>query len=68
MTLAIRMLESIYRANGPVQNGTFSRRWDFRFGYYYEAKFVNFGALRVFNDDILLPGDQALSVYGAAMI
>jgi redox-sensitive bicupin YhaK (pirin superfamily) len=56
------MLESIYRANGPVQNGTFSRRWHFGSGYYYDAKFVNFGALRVFNNDTLSPGDQALSV------
>ena len=50
MTLSIRTPESIYRAQGPFQNGTFSGRWHFIFGKYYDAKFVNFAALRVFND------------------
>jgi redox-sensitive bicupin YhaK (pirin superfamily) len=56
MTLTIRLPESIYRAQGPIQNGTFSGRWHFSFGDYYDAKFVNFGALHVFNDDTLSPG------------
>jgi redox-sensitive bicupin YhaK (pirin superfamily) len=60
MTLAIRMLESIYGAYGFVQNGTFSRRWHFGSGYYYDPKFVNFGALRVFNDHTLSPGEGSL--------
>ena len=56
MTLTIRRPESIYRAQGYIQNGTFSGRWHFSFADYYDAKFVSFGALRVFNDDTLSPG------------
>ena len=56
MTLTIRTPESIYRAHGYIQNGTFSGRWHFSFADYYDAKFVSFGALRVFNDDTLSPG------------
>ena len=56
MTLTIRTPESIYRAQGLIQDGTFRGRWHFSFGDYYVERFVNFGTLRVFNDDTLSPG------------
>jgi hypothetical protein len=54
--------KALFKTGHLADAGTFS------FGDYYDAEFVSFGALRVFNDDTLSPGDQALSVYGAAMI
>jgi redox-sensitive bicupin YhaK (pirin superfamily) len=36
--------------------GWLKTRWHFSFGDYYDPKNVNFGALRVFNDDIILGG------------
>lgn len=56
MTLTIRTLESIYRAQGHIQNGTFSGCWNFSFADYYDPNFVNFAALCVFNDDTISPG------------
>ena len=56
MTLVIRTPESIYRAEGTIEKGTFHGRWHFSFGEYFDPKFVHFGTLRVFNDDTLSPG------------
>ena len=56
MTISIRRPESIYQAHGKIQNGTFHGRWHFSFDDYYDPNFVNFGPLRVFNDDTLSPG------------
>ena len=56
MTLAIRIPESIYRTEGTIEKGTFRGRWHFSFGDYFDPKFVNFGTLRVFNDDTLSRG------------
>jgi redox-sensitive bicupin YhaK (pirin superfamily) len=56
MTISIRRPESIHHARGNIQNGTFSGRWHFSFDDYYDPSFVNFGPLRVFNDDTLSPG------------
>lgn len=52
----IRSPESIYQAKGSIQNGTFHGRWHFSFSDYYDPKHMNFGTLRVFNDDTLSPG------------
>ena len=56
MTISIRRPESIHQARGDIQNGTFHGRWHFSFDDYYDPNFVNFGPLRVFNDDTLSPG------------
>jgi quercetin 2,3-dioxygenase len=54
--ILIRKPESIYQAGGRIEKGTFSGRWHFSFGDYFDPDFVNFGTLRVFNDDTLSPG------------
>jgi redox-sensitive bicupin YhaK (pirin superfamily) len=54
--ILLRMPESIYQAHGAIQNGTFSGRWHFSFGDYYDPEYMRFGELRVFNDDTLSPG------------
>lgn len=54
--ITIRKPEEIYRIEGDIENGTFHGRWHFSFGDYHDAKYVHFGALRVFNDDTLSPG------------
>lgn len=54
--ISIRMPESIYQAQGEIENGTFQGRWHFSFGDYYDPRYRSFGTLRVFNDDTLSPG------------
>jgi len=54
--IVIRKPESIYRAQGEIQNGTFQGRWHFSFDRYRDPGYMNFGTLRVFNDDTLSPG------------
>lgn len=54
--IIIRKPESIYQAEGAIQNGTFHGRWHFSFDQYYDPEHTQFGALRVFNDDTLSPG------------
>jgi len=54
--ITIRQPDSIYKAQGEIENGTFSGRWHFSFDDYYDADFSRFGCLRVFNDDTLSPG------------
>lgn len=56
LMILLRRPESIYQANGSIQNGIFHGRWHFSFGDYYDPKYMNFGTLRVFNDDTLSPG------------
>src|SRR5574340_36755 len=55
-TIEIRRPEQIYQARGRIENGTFHGRWHFSFDQYYDPAFVQFGTLRVFNDDTLSPG------------
>lgn len=52
----LRPPESIYQAHGSIQNGTFQGRWHFSFDDYADPEYVQFGTLRVFNDDTLSPG------------
>jgi len=54
--LTIRKAEDIYQAEGRIENGTFHGRWHFSFGEYYDSQYIQFGTLRVFNDDTLSPG------------
>lgn len=54
--IIIREPESIYQIHGEIVNGTFHGRWHFSFGDNYDAEHMQFGALRVFNDDTLSPG------------
>ncbi len=39
-----------------VDGGWFRARWHFSFDRYYDPEYMNFGTLRVFNDDRLVPG------------
>jgi redox-sensitive bicupin YhaK (pirin superfamily) len=54
--IVIRTPESIYKAHGTIQDGTFQGRWHFSFDEYADPEHTQFGALRVFNDDTLSPG------------
>jgi quercetin 2,3-dioxygenase len=54
--IIIRQPESIYQAEGEIENGNFKGRWHFSFGPYYDPENTQFGTLRVFNDDTLSPG------------
>jgi quercetin 2,3-dioxygenase len=54
--IIIRKPESIYQIDGEVVNGTFHGRWHFSFGDNYDPEHMQFGTLRVFNDDTLSPG------------
>ena len=55
-TVIVRSPESIYRAHGGIEHGTFHGRWHFSFAEYRDPAHVHFGPLRVFNDDTLSPG------------
>ena len=39
-----------------VDGGWFRARWHYSFDRYYDPEYMNFGTLRVFNDDRLVPG------------
>jgi hypothetical protein len=39
-----------------VEGGWFRARWHFSFDTYYDPEYTNFGTMRVFNDDRLIPG------------
>jgi len=39
-----------------VDGGWFRARWHFSFDTYYDPEYMQFGTLRVFNDDHLVPG------------
>ncbi len=54
--IIIRRPESIYQIQGKIVNGTFHGRWHFSFGDNYDPVHIQFGTLRVFNDDTLSPG------------
>ena len=56
LMITVREPESIYKARGKIENGTFSGRWHFSFDQYYDGRYMRFGNLRVFNDDTLSPG------------
>jgi redox-sensitive bicupin YhaK (pirin superfamily) len=51
--IIIRKPESIYQIQGAIVNGTFQGRWHFSFGDNYDPEHMQFGTLRVFNDDTL---------------
>ena len=50
--VTIRRAEEIYRRQG----GWFDARWHFSFDEYRDPEWMGVGALRVFNDDRLIPG------------
>jgi len=54
--LALRGADEIYEIFGQIENGTFYGRWHFSFDSYHDPRFIQFGTLRVFNDDTLSPG------------
>ena len=54
--IIIRAPDTIYQAHGEIEGGTFHGRWHFSFDRYRDSEHIQFGSLRVFNDDILSPG------------
>jgi hypothetical protein len=52
MTISIRRDGEI----SDVDGGWFRARWHLSFDTYYDPEYVQFGTLRVFNDDRLVPG------------
>lgn len=55
-SIIVRKPEDIYHIRGDIVNGTFQGRWHFSFGDNYDPLHMQFGSLRVFNDDTLSPG------------
>jgi redox-sensitive bicupin YhaK (pirin superfamily) len=56
LDIRIRTPESLHRASGRVQGGSFEGRWHFSFDQYRDPDHLQFGNLRVLNDDTLSPG------------
>jgi redox-sensitive bicupin YhaK (pirin superfamily) len=54
--IIIRQPETIYQIDGEIENGTFHGRWHFSFDEYNDPDYMQFGTLRVFNDDTLSRG------------
>lgn len=54
--IIVREPKSIYQIRGEIVNGTFHGRWHFSFGEHYDPDHMQFGSLRVFNDDTLTSG------------
>ncbi|MDD5730884.1 MAG: pirin family protein [Candidatus Omnitrophica bacterium] len=54
--ITVRKPTEIYQAGGEIEAGTFSGRWNFSFDQYRDSRYMNFGLLRVFNDDTLSAG------------
>lgn len=52
MTIKIRRDDQI----SDVDGGWFRARWHYSFDTYFDPEYVQFGTLRVFNDDRLVPG------------
>jgi quercetin 2,3-dioxygenase len=52
MTIDVRRDAEI----SDVEGGWFRARWHFSFDTYFDPEYVQFGTLRVFNDDRLIPG------------
>jgi quercetin 2,3-dioxygenase len=52
MTIKIRRDAEI----SDVDGGWFRARWHYSFDTYFDPEYVQFGTLRVFNDDRLIPG------------
>jgi hypothetical protein len=52
MPIKVRHDEDI----NDVEGGWFRARWHYSFDRYYDPEYMNFGTLRVFNDDRLIPG------------
>ncbi|MDH4230758.1 MAG: pirin family protein [Nitrospirota bacterium] len=54
--ISVREPESIFQIRRKIVNGTFHGRWHFSFGENFDPEHLQFGTLRVFNDDTLSPG------------
>ena len=54
--IIVRPPDTIYQIHGEIDNGTFHGRWHFSFDEYNDPDYMQFGTLRVFNDDTLSPG------------
>src|SRR5688500_5408223 len=54
--IILRKAAELYQARGQIENGTYEGRWHFSFDTYDDPDYVQFGTLRVFNDDTLSPG------------
>jgi redox-sensitive bicupin YhaK (pirin superfamily) len=54
----INMNQVLHRAEtrGHAQHGWLDSHHSFSFGHYYDPDRINFGALRVLNDDVVAPG------------
>jgi hypothetical protein len=45
--ITVRKAKEIYRAEGRIENGTFTGRWHFAFAEYCDPRYERFGTLRV---------------------
>ena len=55
--ITVRKAEDIYQAQGEIENGTFTGRWHFSFGEYYDPRYIQFGTLR---DAAMIVGEPGL--------
>jgi hypothetical protein len=56
--ITVRTPKELYHAGGPTARGSFEGLWHFSFDSYYDPEYVNFGTLRVFNDDTISEGGE----------
>lgn len=56
--ITIRNPNDLFKAGGPVARGTFEGLWHFSFDRFYDPEYINFGTLRVFNDDTISEGGE----------
>ena len=54
----IRHPSNLYHAGGRTKRGSFQGLWHFSFDRYRDPEWINFGTLRVFNDDTISPGGE----------
>ena len=54
--IIVRPADSIFQAEGQVEQGTFHGLWHFSSEDYYDRDYTHFGTLRLFNDDTLSAG------------
>lgn len=56
--IVVRRPTDLYHAGGPTKRGSFQGLWHFSFDRYYDPNWIDFGTLRVFNDDTISPSGE----------
>lgn len=56
--ITVRGPEDLYKTGGRTKKGSFQGFWHFNFDRYRDPNWINFGTLRVYNDDVISPGGE----------